>query len=120
MTIRIKRIYDTADRADGFRVLVDRLWPRGVSKERASIDLWLKEVAPSTPLRTWFHHEPQLWDEFRARYVSELKDNVSVAELTAITTANRIVTLLYSARDEQRNQAVVLQEYLNSLDDSGT
>lgn len=112
MTIRIKRIYEEALDDDGYRVLVDRLWPRGVSKQRAHIDVWLKEVAPSPRLRTWFHHDPQLWEEFRQRYQTELKSNDTLSELQALIDAHDVVTLLYGARDEKQNQAIVLAEYL--------
>ena len=112
MTIRIRRIYEGVEGTDGYRVLVDRLWPRGVSKQRAQIDVWLKEVGPSNELRTWFHHDPQLWDEFRQRYLTELGSNDALGELREIVGAHDVVTLLYGARDEKRNQAVVLAEYL--------
>lgn len=112
MPIQIKRIYEDPTEDDGYRVLVDRIWPRGVSKERAKLDVWLKEVAPSTELRTWFHHEEPKWPAFRARYWAELDENPEVAILRGILAAHDVVTLLYSARDEQQNQAVALSEYL--------
>lgn len=112
MTVRIKRIYEDPDDADGYRILVDRIWPRGVSKERAKLDVWLKEVAPSTELRTWFHHEEPKWPEFRTRYRAELDGNPAVAELRKLIAANSPATLLYSAHNETENQAVVLSEYL--------
>ncbi len=113
MTVLIKRVYESADDADGFRVLVDRLWPRGVSKEQAHVDLWLKEVAPSTDLRHWFHHEERLFDEFATRYRAELDANADVvAELRDVVGQHPVVTLLYGAKDEQHNQAVVLRDYL--------
>lgn len=113
MTVRIKRVYEQADDADGFRVLVDRLWPRGVSKDRAHVDLWLKDVAPSTGLRHWFHHEEQLFDEFSARYRAELDANGdAVAELRDVVGQHPVVTLVYGAKDEHHNQAVVLSDYL--------
>ncbi len=112
MTVRIKRIYEDPEEADGFRILVDRIWPRGVSKERAKLDVWLKEVAPTTELRTWFHHEEPKWPEFRKRYQAELETNPALAELRKLIADHDPVTLLYSAHDEAENQAVVLRDYL--------
>jgi DNA-3-methyladenine glycosylase len=112
MTVRIKRIYEPPAAEDGYRILVDRIWPRGVSKERAKLDLWLKEVAPTAQLRTWFHHEDPKWPEFRRRYRAELDGNPAVAELRALVSEHDRVTLLYSAHDENENQAVVLRDYL--------
>lgn len=113
MTVLIKRVYEPAAAEDGFRVLVDRLWPRGVTKERAHVDLWLKEVAPSTDLRHWFHHEERLFEEFAARYRAELEaDDDAVAELRAVVGEHPVVTLVYGAKDEEHNQAVVLRDYL--------
>ena len=110
-TLHIKRIYEPPKRGDGARVLVDRVWPRGVSKDEAELDLWLKEIAPSTELRKWFGHDPERFAEFRKRYRDELKDkDEAIAELAKLRPKN--VTLLYSAHDEQHNQAVVLAEYL--------
>lgn len=108
----IKRIYEDPEDTDGFRVLVDRIWPRGVSKERAKLDVWLKAVAPTNELRTWFHHEEPKWPEFRARYLAELAANPAVEELRTIIADHDQVTLLYSAHDEARNQAVVLRDLL--------
>lgn len=112
MTVNIKRIYEDADASDGYRVLVDRLWPRGVSKERAKLDVWLKEVAPTTGLREWFHHEEQKWPEFVERYRAELDSNPAVDTLRTIIADHDTVTLLYSAHDEKDNQAVALLAYL--------
>lgn len=112
MTLRIKRIYEDPIADDGFRVLVDRIWPRGVSKERAKLDVWLKDVAPTTELRQWFHHEEPKWPEFTRKYRAELADNPEVGTLRDILSAHERVTLLYSARDEEENQAVVLRDYL--------
>ena len=112
MTVRIKRIYEDPEEADGFRILVDRIWPRGVSKERAKLDVWLKEVAPTTELRTWFHHEEPKWPEFQKRYQAELETNPALAELRKLIADHDPVTLLYSAHDEAENQAVVLRDYL--------
>jgi uncharacterized protein YeaO (DUF488 family) len=113
MAIRIKRIYEPAGPSDGFRVLVDRLWPRGVSKDKARIDLWLRDVAPSPALRVWFGHDPERWTEFRARYHAELRRNsTALAPLVERAKKGRL-TLLYSARDERFNQAVALKVYLD-------
>lgn len=110
--IQIKRVYEPASPEDGWRVLVDRLWPRGMTKQRAQADLWLKEAAPSTELRRWFGHDPAKWDEFMRRYRAELDAQPeAVAALLAAAARGRL-TLLYSARDETRNQAVALREYL--------
>ncbi|MBH0195965.1 MAG: DUF488 family protein [Nitrospira sp.] len=112
MKVMVKRIYASAAKSDGVRVLVDRLWPRGISKEAAKLDLWLPDLGPSTALRQWFKHDPTKWEEFCRRYHSELKDKKElVAELNG--QANKgTVTLLYSAKDEQHNQAVALQRFL--------
>lgn len=110
--VHLKRVYDPASPADGTRVLVDRLWPRGLSKAKAKIDLWLKEVAPSTELRKWFGHDPQRWDEFRHRYIEELKQHPEdLAKLRELASKGPL-TLLYAARDEQHNDAVVLRDVL--------
>lgn len=114
MALRIRRVYADPTPDDGYRVLVDRLWPRGVSKERAHVDRWLKEVAPSNELRTWFNHDRSLFDEFVARYRAELDANPAVEELRAIVAEHPVVTLLYGAKDEQDNQAVVLRDYLGA------
>jgi uncharacterized protein YeaO (DUF488 family) len=110
--VQTKRIYDPPATGDGFRILVDRLWPRGVSKDGAKLDLWLKEVAPSTELRTWFHHEEANFAEFEVRYRAELDHNEAVEELRALVAQHDPVTLLYGARDARLNQAVVLAGYL--------
>jgi uncharacterized protein YeaO (DUF488 family) len=112
MTIAIKRIYEPASRSDGMRILVDRMWPRGIKKDGAKIDLWLKDVAPSTALRRWFGHEPERWETFRERYRAELSKNEALAQLRQLARKSKHITLLYSARDEDRNQAVVLGELL--------
>jgi uncharacterized protein YeaO (DUF488 family) len=112
MTVKLKRVYDPPKPADGFRVLVDRLWPRGVSKSSARIDLWLKEIAPSDALRKWFGHDPLKWDTFRARYFRELqKNHEAVAQLNEIIR-NGPVTLLFAAKDQEHNNAAALKEYL--------
>ena len=112
--IRIKRAYEEPDREDGERVLVDRLWPRGLTKEKARVDLWLKDVAPSTELRKWFAHDPAKWAEFRSRYLEELKRNKEPLSLLREEAARGAVTLVYGAKDQQNNEAVILQELLSA------
>ncbi len=112
----IKRVYlPPDDETDGQRVLVDRLWPRGVSKHDAAIDLWLKDVAPSAALRKWFGHDPARWDEFRRRYLAELEANAEPVERLRELAATGRVTLLYGAHDEAHNQARVLLELMNKM-----
>lgn len=112
MQLCLKRVYEPPQADDGLRVLVDRLWPRGLSKQEAAIDLWLKEIAPSSGLRKWFGHDPARWREFRDRYRAELRDrNEEIGTLRERGGKGR-VTLLYGARDEVHNQAVVLKEFI--------
>lgn len=111
-TYRIKRIYTEPAANDGYRVLVDRLWPRGMGKDAAKLDLWLKEIGPSDELRKWFGHQPERFAEFAKRYKIELADNPALAELQELATSHATITLLYSAHDTEHNQAVVLQQYL--------
>jgi len=112
MKVPIKRVYDEPSEADGTRILIDRLWPRGVSKAKAKVDLWLKAIAPSTPLRQWFGHDPGKWEAFKQRYKDELDHNrEAVAQLQA-QLAQGNVTLVYGAKDQEHNDAVVLQEYV--------
>lgn len=110
MKIRIKRVYEQPDKHDGRRILVDRLWPRGLTRENASIDLWLKDIAPSTELRKWFGHDPGRWEEFKERYLAELKGNNEQVRLLKLELDKGIVTLVYGAKDEEHNQAVVIRE----------
>lgn len=112
MAIKLKRIYDAPARADGQRVLVDRIWPRGVSKEAADLDLWLKEVAPSDRLRKWFGHDEEKWEEFKRRYFEELDGRRESLKEVVEAASHRTVTLLFAAKDEERNNAVALKEYL--------
>ena len=110
--IRLKRAYAAPESGDGFRVLVDRLWPRGVTKEAAQIDLWLKEVAPSTELRKWFGHDPARWIEFQRRYFAELDQAPEAVALLAERVRQGGVTLVYGAKDAEHNHARVLADYL--------
>ncbi len=115
MQIKVKRIYNVPAEDDGFRILVDRLWPRGMRKEAAAIDLWLKDAAPSTELRKWFHHDTPDWDLFRQRYLAELEANTQVLQPILDASQQGTVTLLYASRDEAHNHAVLLKAYLESL-----
>lgn len=115
MQIKMKRAYDDAADSDGYRVLIDRLWPRGVTKEAARLDLWLKEIAPSPELRKWFHHGHGDWDGFAARYRQELDANpAAVARLREVVEAHPIVTLVYGSKDEEHNGAAVLKQMLEA------
>lgn len=110
--IRVKRVYEPSDSSDGFRVLVDRLWPRGLTRERVNADLWLKDAAPSTALRQWYHHDLAQWDEFRRRYFLELDNRHDALRALLDAAAAQPLTLLYSSRDPALNQAIALREYL--------
>jgi uncharacterized protein YeaO (DUF488 family) len=117
MKIQIKRVYDPAAPSDGYRILIDRLWPRGLTRESAAVDEWMREVAPSAELRRWFGHEPERWAEFRKRYREELQHEPAAAALThlrEIAAHQRVTTLLYGAKDEAHNNAAVLLEILES------
>ncbi len=110
--LEVKRIYEPSESSDGYRVLVDRVWPRGLSKQNADIHLWLKDIAPSTELRQWFGHQPRRWDAFRRRYFDELDEMPETLAVIQDKLRKDDVTLVYSARDEAHNQAVALREYL--------
>lgn len=112
MQVQLKRVYEAPAKADGMRILVDRLWPRGLTKEKAKIDLWLKEIAPSTELRKWFDHDPSKWKAFKRKYRTELKLHKEEVALLKQHLHEGIVTLVYGAKDEVHNDAVVLNEYL--------
>lgn len=115
--VRIRRVYEPPD--GGFRVLVDRLWPRGISKEKAGLDEWLKDLAPSTDLRKWFGHRPERWEEFRQRYQTELRGNPLVADFNLDCRSRPDTVLLYGARNEKQNEAVILRDYLLAVPGPG-
>ncbi len=112
MNIKIKRVYEQPDKKDGERILVDRLWPRGLTKEKAAVDLWLKEIAPSTELRKWFGHDPEKWSSFRRRYETEIRHNDDLVKVLKDKAKEGTVTLVYGARDEKHNEALVLKQFL--------
>ncbi len=112
MEVNIKRVYERPKSSDGFRVLIDRLWPRGLTKEKAKINLWLKNIAPSTELRKWFGHDPNKWDEFKKQYRKELKANAEWVNVLKAQIKKMPLTLVYGAKDELHNDAVVIKEYL--------
>ena len=114
LNVRIKRVYLEPEEADGIRILVDRLWPRGLTKQKAKIDIWLKEIAPSTDLRKWFDHDLGKWAEFQTRYLDELKLHSERLAFLRQKAAQATVTLLFGARDEQHNEAVILHELLQT------
>ncbi len=111
--IKIKRVYSEPKKEDGYRILIDRLWPRGISKENAKIDYWLKEISPSDKLRKWFSHDPAKWTVFKQKYRGELKDKKELLELIKqIEKKEKVITLLYSAKDEEHNNALALKGML--------
>ncbi len=110
--MKTKRIYESAEKEDGCRILIDRLWPRGVSKENAKIDLWLKDIAPSDELRKWFGHDPKKWEEFKKKYAKELEDKQSLIKEIQEKAKKGTVTLIYSAKDTEHNNAIALKGIL--------
>ncbi len=110
--VHVKRIYEQPARSDGKRVLVDRMWPRGLKREDAHLDAWIKEVAPSDALRRWFGHDPEKWAMFQARYIAELRKNAAVDELRETIASSKSVTLLFAAKDSLHNNAIVLRDFL--------
>lgn len=112
MAIKIKRVYEQPNDGDGTRVLVDRLWPRGLTKEKARVEVWFKEIAPSTELRKWFGHDPEKWKRFRGRYETELRHNRDLIKMLKSKAREGTITLLYGARDEKHNEALVLKQFL--------
>ena len=112
--IQLKRVYETPMSDEGLRILVERLWPRGVSKERAKLDFWMKEISPSSELRKWYGHDPTKWEQFRERYWSELESNsAAVDKLRKLIQENDRITFVYAAKDEEHNSAVVLKEFVS-------
>jgi len=114
-SVFVKRVYEKPEKKDGFRILVDHLWPRGLTKEAVHADVWIKETAPSTSLRKWFNHEPGKWAAFKKLYTAELKKSTAVTGLIEYCKKNKTVTLLYAAKDEEHNHALVLQQFLSRL-----
>lgn len=114
MSIAVKRVYEPVAKSDGYRVLVDRVWPRGLKKEDAALDVWAKELAPSTALRKWFGHDPAHWEAFRHRYASELDKHKSFWQPLITRAERHRITLLFGAKDEEHNQAVALKMYLDN------
>ena len=108
-------MYEEPEESDGRRILVDRLWARGLSKEKAKVDLWVKEIAPSTELRRWYGHDPKKWTEFKSRYAAELETNPGIVEEILGEVQAGVVTILYSSKEEQLNNAVALKEYIESI-----
>ncbi len=114
MNLKLKRVYEPSDKNDGTRILIDRLWPRGMTKAKADVDIWLKELAPSAGLRKWFGHDPDKWAEFKKRYRAELEENDEQLARLREEIKKGPVTLLYGAKDEEHNDAVALVEFLSS------
>ena len=114
MTLNIKRVYEKPSGKDGLRILVDRLWPRGLSREKAKLDIWLKDIAPSKELREWFGHDPEKWEEFKQKYFIELGNNSAAVNQILEHSEQRDVTMLYSSKEERYNNAVALREYLEN------
>ncbi len=112
MNIRLKRAYERPEKDDGVRLLVERLWPRGLAKEKAAVDEWFKDVAPSPGLRKWYGHDPEKWDDFRRRYLEELRGNPEEVRKLRARVKEGLVTFVYAAKDEKRNSALVLKDYL--------
>ena len=112
--IKTRRIYDKPDADDGFRILVDRIWPRGLKKNDVKIDLWQKDIGPSSALRKWFNHDQRKWNEFKRRYYEELKDRKEIVKLFLEKAEQGTITLLYSSKEEKYNNAIALKEYLQS------
>ena len=110
--IKIKRVYEEYDVTDGTRVLIDRLWPRGVRRASAKVDIWMRDVAPTTELRKWFSHDPEKWTEFEKRYLRELSNSAALDKLVALARSNSVITLIYATHDEEHNSAVVLKRLL--------
>ena len=114
MKIQAKRVYEEPEESDGYRILTERLWPRGVSKERAALDRWMKRIAPSHELRKWFDHDPDKWDEFKEKYRKELFGSEAVEEMIVLIRQHNKVTLIYASKDEMHNSTVVLRNFLST------
>ena len=114
MPIKLKRVYEEPNISDGKRVLVERLWPRGLSKDKAQVDLWLKEAAPTTELRKWFSHDPAKWDEFKTRYFKELGGNPEALETIIDILKNETITFVFASKEETYNNSAALKEYIES------
>jgi len=110
--IKLKRVYEKPSPADGTRILVERLWPRGLTKKRAAVDLWLKEIAPSAELRKWYGHDPEKWEQFQVRYTKELRQNKEAIQTIREEAKKDVLTFVFAARDEKRNSAMVLKNFL--------
>jgi uncharacterized protein YeaO (DUF488 family) len=113
LVIKLKRAYESSERSDGERILVERLWPRGLTKARAKIDLWLREIAPSAELRTWYGHDPKKWSAFRRRYTQELAKKNDLVRLLKQKSRGKRITFVYAARDEEHNSALLLRDFLS-------
>jgi uncharacterized protein YeaO (DUF488 family) len=113
--LKVKRIYEAPEPSDGFRILVDRLWPRGITKEKAALDLWLKDIAPSNALRQWYQHDPEKWPEFQHRYAVELRDKQQTLDLIRDQAKTETVSLLFGSKEMERNNATALLAILNTL-----
>jgi uncharacterized protein YeaO (DUF488 family) len=113
MNIKIKRVYEKPGKEDGSRILVDRLWPRGLTKEKAALNLWLKDIAPTTELRKWFNHDPAKWNEFIKKYLKELKENEESVSILKNFLKKGPVTLIYAAKDEAHNEAQVIKDFVS-------
>jgi len=114
-SILIKRVYEPKAEADGYRILVDRLWPRGVTRADAAVDEWMKEIAPSTELRKWFHSDAGNWEQFKHKYILELQNNPAVPTLQTLLKQYTVTTFLYAVKDEQHNHAIILRDYLQNI-----
>jgi uncharacterized protein YeaO (DUF488 family) len=113
MNIKVKRVYEKPGKEDGSRILVDRLWPRGLTKEKAALNLWLKDIAPTTELRKWFNHDPAKWNEFIKKYLKELKENEESVSILKDLLKKGPVTLIYAAKDEAHNEAQVIKDFVS-------
>ncbi len=115
MLIKLKRVYEEPETSDGIRILVERLWPRGLSKEKAKVDIWLKDAAPSTELRKWFSHDPEKWEEFKKRYYNELQQKEQLLKDTFEDILKENITFVYASKEEEFNNAVALKEYVEKV-----